>query len=72
MKKVLPTLIDEDQTGFLENRYIGENINKIINLMDFVDENDIPALLILVDFEKAFDRLEWKLHSHRYLSLHGN
>ena len=60
LKKTLSKIINEDQTGFMENRYIGENINKIINLMDFVDENDIPAILILVDFEKAFDRLEWK------------
>ena len=59
LKKVLSKLIHEDQTGFMEGRYIGENINRIINLMDFVDENNIPALLILVDFEKAFDHLEW-------------
>jgi hypothetical protein len=31
---------------------------KIINIMDLVNEEDIPALLINVDFEKAFDLLE--------------
>jgi hypothetical protein len=58
--KVLPKLIDPDQTGFLKDRYIGENIFKITNLMNYVDENNIPALLLSADFEKAFDSLEWK------------
>ena len=27
--------------------------------MQFVEENDIPGLLLLIDFEKAFDSLSW-------------
>ena len=27
--------------------------------MDYVDENNIPALLLSADFQKAFDSLEW-------------
>ena len=57
--KILPNIIHEDQTGFLKGRYIGENILKITNLMDYVDENNIPALLLSADFQKAFDSLEW-------------
>lgn len=28
--------------------------------MHYVEENDIPGLLLLVDFEKAFDTISWK------------
>jgi hypothetical protein len=27
--------------------------------MDKLEEDDIPGLLMLVDFEKAFDTVEW-------------
>ena len=27
--------------------------------MDKLEEDDIPGLLMLVDFEKAFDTIEW-------------
>ena len=57
---VLPKLINSDQTGFLKNRYIGENIIRITNIMDYLDENNQAALLLSADFEKAFDCLEWK------------
>ena len=35
---VLPSIINTDQTGFIKGRYIGENILKLQNLMDYADE----------------------------------
>ncbi len=61
LKKHLLKIIHTDQTGFIKGRYIGENIVKILDLIDYTQENDIPALLVAVDYEKAFDRLEWKI-----------
>ena len=43
----------------MKGRYIGENILKITNLMDYVDENKMLALLLSAGFQKAFDSLEW-------------
>ena len=60
MKKVMSSLINNDQTGFLQNRYIGENIMKMIEILEYTDSENIAALSIFIDFEKAFDRLEWK------------
>jgi hypothetical protein len=31
-----------------------------IDLMHYLEENDVDGLLLLVDFEKAFDSIEWK------------
>jgi hypothetical protein len=28
--------------------------------MNYTEENDIPGLLLLIDFEKAFDSLSWE------------
>lgn len=55
IKTVLPYLINEDQTGFISGRYIGENIRNLYDLFHYTETNKIPGLLLLIDFEKAFD-----------------
>ena len=59
LKKFLPTLINHDQTGFQKNRFIGENIRLIDSIINYAKEKNVPGLLLFVDFEKAFDSLEW-------------
>lgn len=44
---VLSNLISYDQTGFLKGRSIIENLE------------NVPGLMLFVDFEKAFNTLEW-------------
>ena len=56
---MIQKLIHDDQTGFLKGRYIGENINRLLGTMEIIDEENIPAILINIDFEKAFDYSEW-------------
>ena len=60
IKKILPTLINEDQTGFVPNRYMGYNIRMIYDIINYLDSNNLPGILINLDFEKAFDSLDWK------------
>ena len=59
VKKVMGSLINLDQTGFLEGRYISENINKILSILQQTEKLNLPAILLTVDFEKAYDYLEW-------------
>ena len=59
LKSVLPNIINHDQTGFLSGRYIGENIRTLYDLMAYTETNNIPGLLLLIDFEKAFDSVAW-------------
>ena len=56
IKKVLNEIIGETQTGFMKGRYIGECMRLICDLIDKCNE---PEILILLDFEKAFDSIEW-------------
>ena len=57
LKQVIDKTINKDQTGFLKGRYIGENTRLIYDLMNYTEQNNIPGLLLLIDFEKAFDSL---------------
>ena len=59
LKTVLSKLISTDQTGFISGRYIGENTRLIYDIMNFTDETNIPGLLLIIDFEKAFDTISW-------------
>ena len=60
LKTKLNKLINRDQTGFIKGRFIGENIRLIYDLMHYTEYNQIPGLLMLIDFEKAFDSIAWK------------
>ena len=59
VKNVLPKIINNDQTGFLKNRFIGENIRLINDIIDFTENKNLKGLLLFLDFEKAFDTIEW-------------
>ena len=60
IKLVINKLISKDQTGFIKGRYIGENIRLIYDLMNYTEQNNIQGLLLLIDFEKAFNSLSWQ------------
>jgi hypothetical protein len=60
IKKHLAKLIHSDQTGFIKGRYIGENINRILGIMEYTEKENIPTIIASIDFEKAFDSLEWR------------
>ena len=59
LKNVLPSIIHCNQTGYVKNRYIGETVRSIFDIMEFTEIENIPGLLIFIDFKKAFDSLEW-------------
>ena len=59
LQYALPDLIHESQTGFMKNRFIGENILKLMNLMEYCDRNQESGIVLSIDFMKAFNRLEW-------------
>ena len=59
LKIVLPKIIYKDQTGFLKGRYIGENIRLLYDSLVYTEKEEIPGLLLLIDFEKAFDSISW-------------
>ena len=59
IKSVLDYIINEDQTGFLSGRFIGENIRTVYDIMNYTEHYNIPGMIFLIDFEKAFDSISW-------------
>ena len=59
IKDTLDHIISETQSGFLKGRYIGENTRFIYDILSFTELHNIPGLLVLIDFEKAFDSMSW-------------
>lgn len=58
LKTVLPDIISDSQKGFMKGRFIGENTRLLYDLMHYLEQNNKIGLLLLVDFEKAFDSIE--------------
>ena len=59
VKTVLPQLIHDDQNSFLKGRYIRQNIRLLYDTLLYASKHRIPGLLLMTDFEKAFDSVAW-------------
>ena len=57
--KILPEIIHSNQTGYVSGRYIGEAARSILDIMEYTKTFNIQGILLFIDFEKAFDSLEW-------------
>ena len=56
--KVLPEIIHTNRTGYVKDRFIGEAARSIIDVMEYTEQNT-PGILLFIDFEKAFDSIDW-------------
>ena len=52
-KKILPILIDDDQTGFISNRYIGEKVRLIYDLINYLNKKQITRIVAVPRFRKS-------------------
>ena len=55
LKKILSKLINEYQTGYIKNRFIGFNLRQIQNIIDYSNIYKIEGAIIFLGFSKAFD-----------------
>ena len=61
---MLPSIISEDQVGYIKDRYIGENIRTILDILEITATKHNPGVLLFLDFKKAFDTV-----THRILLI---
>ena len=59
VKQTLQDIIHENQKGFIAGRFIGENIRLIYDVLFETKQQNIPGLILSIDFEKAFDTVSW-------------
>ena len=55
---VLDTIVTPDQTCSVPGRSISSNLVMLHNMLDYIDRTDEPGILISLDQEKAFDRVD--------------
>ena len=59
IQQVLPTIISPNQSVCVKNRFIGDAIRTIQDIMHYTDLKNISGIILFLDFEKAFDSVEW-------------
>ena len=52
-------LVHPNQTGFMKGWSIIDNVFLAIQAMERATETNQPMVMLILDFEKEYDRLEW-------------
>ena len=58
LREAMEFIISEDQTGFMSKRRMAVNVRKLLDVMDISNIEKIPALILSLDYKKAFDLAE--------------
>lgn len=52
-------MVGRDQTCGVPGRFIGENVAFLRDVVDFCSLTGHPGVILSLDQEKAFDRVDW-------------
>lgn len=55
----LDSLILKEQKGFVKGRFIMDAIITMWEGMEYISEEQLDMLFLKIDFDKAYDRVEW-------------
>ena len=74
LKSHLHKVIGKQQCGYVPGHFIGTNIRKMIDVLQYLEKEQIPALLLVIDYEKCFDSLSHEAleQSLRYFNVGNN
>ena len=59
LEKIMPKLINPDQTGFIAGRQLSSNLRREFNII-YQPNNVETELILSLDAQKAFDRIVWQ------------
>ena len=60
LQNVIGKIISPDQTAYINNLFIGQNIRLVSDVIEFSNEKNLDGVLLSLDYEKAFDTAEHK------------
>lgn len=64
LQKIINKLINPDQTGFIPGGLGINNIRCSLNIISAARSQSHPSMLLSLDAEKAFDRVDWLFLKH--------
>lgn len=70
LQPLIPSLISDDQTGFVLGRNIADNFVYAADLLHCCYRRDAPTIVLKLDFHKAFDYVNWD-SLHKILIYRG-
>jgi len=60
LKRVISTIIHPNQTGFVKGRNMSDAVRTLLDILDDTVSRHLSGMLMTIDFEKAFDSVNWK------------
>jgi len=61
IETILPKFVHPDQTGFMKERFVGENLRLISDVLEYTKNEELMGVLVSLDFEKHLTL--WNGHS---------
>ena len=61
LRRILHTVIPNEQTGFVPGRAITENIILLNDSIHYAKQHHPSAIVLALDFAKAYDRIQWPI-----------
>ena len=59
LHQILHIMISTDQSGYVKGRFIGHNIRIVEDIIYYANITNNDSIIAMLDFEKAFDSIEW-------------
>ena len=59
LQTVINKLVNENESSYVKGRFIGINARTILDIFEYNEENNKDGILLFLDFQKAFDSIEW-------------
>ena len=70
VSNVISNIVNPDQVGYIKGRFVGEIVRLIDDMYHYTARHNIPGAVLYVDFEKAFDCINWEF-MHQSLERFG-
>lgn len=59
IESVILSIIHSDQTGSIKRRHSTNDLYRLFNLMHYRTQTNSPMVMVSLDAEKAFDKVNW-------------
>ena len=59
LKSVIKKIVHKDQTGFIKDRFIANNIRRTLDIIQITQQKKIQGAILSINFDKCYDRIKW-------------